>query len=399
MTILRIEPYSGISGDMFLGALASLADNEELLVSLPERIGLPDVKISLLPAVKCGISCTAVNITIPAATASTKSRHLPDILSLIEKSEIGDNAKSLAARIFQILAEAEARVHNVDLNKIHFHEVGAVDSLLDIIGSAELIACLGVTKTFCQPICTGFGYVDTSHGKLPVPAPATELLLHDFPCYPGQTEAELCTPTGAAILKALNPGFSSPTLTTFKSAYGSGTKDFEHPNCLRLSLCRASTARPFSSAIAAEEISLIQTNLDDMPAEQLGSDFQNQLFSAGALDVFFTNLIMKKGRPGILLEVLCPSEAADNLSRVILEETYSLGVRIIPVQRYTLKRRHETVETEYGSIKLKCTTLPSGRIRKIPEYADCQAAAEKNSASLQEVYFAALAVGSSPVKS
>jgi len=412
MAILKLEPYSGISGDMFIGALAPLANAEAQIIQLPRILGLRDeADVAFYDLDKNSINCRKVRITDLLKDSrthdldhehqhqhthadgdhhhhhhGTNQRGLNEIRSIIKAADLlSERARELALDIFQALGEAEASVHGMPIDHVHFHEVGAIDSIIDIVGAAVLIDELDITQTYCDPVVTGFGFVMTDHGRLPVPAPATERLLHGMPTVKGSIESEMTTPTGAAILKVLNPQFEMPALTILQSGFGAGDKDFEHPNALRASICAPVNAEPTTS-----ELCLVQTNLDDLPGEQLGSDLQNQLFNLGALDVFLTPIIMKKGRPGIKLEVLTPVAKRDVIADAILESTTSLGVRFLAIERRVLDRREETVTTSFGAVRLKVASLPSGKERRIPEYEDCRSVAALAGVTVQEVYVAAL---------
>jgi len=379
--ILRIEPFSGVSGDMFLGALLDLGAPAAALEALPESLGLADAKIRIEKVDKCGIRCTHVVIT---AGEIQPHRHLSHILEMIDATDLSPNVKELAGRIFTLLGEAEASVHGVPVEKVHFHEVGAVDSILDIVGAALLLHEFEYDEVVCDPVCTGSGFVNCAHGRFPVPAPATSRLLQGMPTVPGEIVAEMTTPTGAAILRALDPVFTVPTLTVGRDGYGAGTRDLDQPNCLRLSLAESAPEN-------AEQIVLIQTNLDDVSGELLGEYFQNKLLEAGALDVNLGPLLMKKGRPGQRLEVLCREPDRAGLTSIILNETTTIGVRWFPVERTVLSRTIETVETTYGPVRVKCVELPDGRTRRTPEFEDCRARAEAAGVTVQEVMQAALA--------
>lgn len=311
---------------------------------------------------------------------------------MIDASPLKAEVKELAKRMFQILGEAEAAVHELPLDQVIFHEVGAVDSIIDIVGAAIAIDALDPEIVYCDPICTGHGFVWTQHGRLPVPAPATERLLRGFPTYTGETASELVTPTGAAIIAVLDPFFARPPLVTENSASGAGTKNFAHPNALRLSLCQ-----PCGDS-TPNALLLLQTNIDDMPAEQLGADFLEQLLDAGALDAWLTPVIMKKGRSGLKLEVLCPGGLRERLCDLILEHTATLGVRVLPVDRKVLNREMQSVETRFGRLGVKVATTPSGRRRAIPEFEECRAAAEKAGVPVRDVVVAALAAAERTVE-
>ena len=379
-TVLKIEPFSGLSGDMFLGALVELTGSADTLCALPGQLGLPEAEIEIKRVSKCSIDCLKVTVTDRSPAAQRPHRHLRDIHQLIEASSLTDQVKVKAKGIFQLLAEAEATVHGIGLERVHFHEVGAVDSIIDIVGAALLLAELEFGQVYCDPICTGYGFVQTDHGKLPVPAPATQNLLRGMPTYKGKTSSELITPTGAAILRFLQPNFGDPTLSLQTSVYGAGSKDFEHPNCVRISLGQEAASDAYSNTHT-----LIQTNIDDMPTEQLGADFQQLLLQSGALDVYLTPTLMKKSRPGLKLEVLCRQADAEHLADMVLEHTTTLGVRFVPCRRKELARDTTTVTTPFGKINVKTATLPSGKLRHKPEYAECQTAARKYQVPIYEV--------------
>lgn len=383
--ILKIEPFSGLSGDMFLGALVDLTGGADKLRALPEQLNLPEATVDIERVSKCSIDCLKVTVRDTSPKSERPHRHLKDIHELIDASSLEDRVKSRTKDIFQHLAEAEAAVHGVGLEQVHFHEVGAVDSIIDITGVALLLCDLEIEGVYCDPICTGYGFVKTDHGRLPVPAPATHRLLHGMPTYKGQTASELITPTGAAILKSLEPDFGDPVLSLHKSAYGAGSKDFEHPNCVRISLGEVNSKTPSKNTHT-----LIQTCIDDMPAEHLGADFQQLLLNAGALDVYLTPTLMKKSRVGVKLEVLCREADAERLADVVLENTTTLGVRFLSCSRKELARAMTAVETSFGKINIKTATLPSGKLRHKPEYEECQAAARQHQMSAYDVYLETL---------
>ncbi len=382
-TVLKIEPFSGLSGDMFLGALVELTGGADKLRALPEQLNLPEAEIDVARVSKCSIDCLKVTVKDRSPEAERPHRHLKDIHNLLDASSLTNRVKARTKDIFQLLAEAEAAVHGVGLERVHFHEVGAVDSVVDITGVALLLGDLTFTHVYCDPICTGYGFVKTDHGRLPVPAPATQRLLHGMPTYKGRTASELITPTGAAILRFLKPDFSDPVLSLQRSAYGAGSKDFEHPNCVRISMGETGETGPNDAPDATH--TLIQTNIDDMPAEQLGADFQRLLLESGALDVYLTPTLMKKSRPGLKLEVLCRQADAERLAELVLEYTTTLGVRFLPCRRKELARTVTPVTTPFGEISVKTATLPSGKLRHKPEYEACQAAARKHRVAASEV--------------
>ena len=370
MKNLYIEAFSGLSGDMFLGALAGLTDAYDELVSLPEKLHLHDAKVEINEVEKNGIFCKHVHVVELEHKHHHEhghhhhhhGRHLSDINNIIENAHIDEEAKKIAKEIFLIVGKAESKIHNIPLEKIHFHEISGLDSIIDIVGSAYLLAKIGGVKTYSTPVCTGYGFVKTQHGRLPVPAPATAEILSGIPQYKGDEEGERITPTGAAILKYLNPEFTIPTLTLEKTAYGPGTKDFIAPNVLRISY--------ISEETGSEKLLMLETNIDDMTGEFIGSGFQEGLLNHGAIDFYLTSVQMKKGRPGWLLSCLVQKKKLENLSDYILENTSSIGVRFYDVERKVLEREIIKGQTKYGNLKIKVVTTPSGLKRKSFEYEE-----------------------------
>ena len=415
MNTLYIEPFSGLSGDMFLGALCGLLEAYDDLEELPQKLNLPDGRVEISSVEKNGIVCRHVNVVdLNEPTnahhdhghkhehphhhhkhdeghshshshdhphshvhGSHEHRHLSEIIELIDNADITDSARKISKEIFQLIGKAESEVHNIPIEKIHFHEISAVDSIIDIVGCAVLIDRLGRLPTHSKPRFGGHGMVDTQHGLLPIPAPATAKLLQGIPYYKGDEKGERVTPTGAAILKYLNPIFESPTLKIDRSAYGPGKKDFIGPNVLRLSLGTISQA---SSAIYS-----IETNLDDSSSELLGSDFQAQLLEQGAIDFTLTQALMKKGRPGHLLSALASHEDLESVCDFILENTTAIGIRYYPISRKILDRTEEAVSTEFGTIRVKTVTTPSGKERRKAEYEDLSRVAKKQGVSIMEL--------------
>jgi pyridinium-3,5-bisthiocarboxylic acid mononucleotide nickel chelatase len=422
MTILKIEPFSGLSGDMFLGALAEITNSWDELIYLPGKLGLKNVDLKISNVEKAGIACKHIkivdhnfyNLSPIKGIAKIEHEHsesdhnhkhddshhhhtndrlinpikinhehhhrnLKDIYKIIDAGEISVNTKKISQEIFLLLGQAEAKVHGLDINIIHFHEVGAIDSIIDIVGTAYLLDKLNVQKSYSLPICTGFGFVMTEHGKLPVPTPATKELLLGFPTYAGETQGEMTTPTGAAILRYLNPEFTVPALVEEKVGHGPGEKNFIHPNVLRLTLCELKSDKE-------ENIFILETNIDDMSSELIGIDFQQQLFNNGALDFYFTQVVVKKGRPGIVLSVIVKKNDINTLSDFLLENTTSIGLRYYPVKRKVLSRKIINIETSLGNAVIKEITLPSGKVRMVPEYESCSTLAKTNNLPIMEVF-------------
>lgn len=407
MSLLKIEAFSGLSGDMFLGALADLTNAYDELEQLPQMLHLENVEVKITKVEKAGIACKHIKILDHNNYSSDKHhqdhshshehhhedthidhshagghaphRHLKDIEKIIEESDLTDNAKKIGKKIFFLLGTAESKVHGVDINRIHFHEVGAIDSVLDIVGSACLLDKLAVDSTVSTAICTGHGFVMADHGRMPIPAPATKELLLDVPTYAGKAKGEMTTPTGAAILKYLNPSFEIPVLIETKTGHGPGEKDFEHPNVLRLSLCK-------QVADNIDKIYIVETNIDDMSSELLGNDFQENLLNAGAVDFYFSQITMKKGRPGIMISAFALETAVKDVSDFLMENTSTIGVRSYPVSRKILKRSSKTINTTLGEVTIKEVELPSGNKRSSVEYESAKEIANNLNRPVADVF-------------
>ena len=377
MKIAHFDAFSGIAGDMTVGALidagapagAVFAGLETLETGA--RFAAEKVKLK-------GITATRFSIQFED---QKKHRHLPHIVKMIEACAIPDRAKQNAIRVFTVLGEAESQVHGVSIEKVHFHEVGAVDSICDIVGACLAMELLGIGEVHCSPVNTGSGTVNADHGVMPVPTPATALLLRGKPVYARGPETELTTPTGAAIVAALAKGFGPmPAMRIDSTGFGAGTKEFTtHANVLRV------LVGELSGASEATAITVIEANVDDSTPEVLGYAME-RLLDAGALDVTLQPVFMKKQRPGTLIRVLARPESADALAGLLMRETSTLGVRFFPAERRVLERRHETVETPFGPVRVKVS--PSGAA---PEYEDCRKLAIQTGAPLKEIMAAATA--------
>jgi len=315
-----------------------------------------------------------------AITETTKHRHLPGILKMIARTEMPERAKSNAAAVFERLAEAESGVHGVPIEKVHFHEVGAADSIADIVGACLGLELLGVEKVYCSPVNVGSGTVNTEHGVLPVPAPATAALLKDVPIYSRGPATELTTPTGAAVLSTLAESFGAmPAMRVAKIGYGAGDKDFrEHANVLRVMVGQT------SKATESTTVSVIEANLDDS-SPQVVAYAMERLMEAGALDATVTAIQMKKGRPGVLLRVISAPSKQEELAALLFAETSTLGLRIHTAERRVQEREWVTVETGHGKIRVKV----SGDGSYAPEYEDCRAIAQASGMPLRQVIAAA----------
>ncbi len=374
----HIDCFSGISGDMFLGALldAGLAEGE-----LRRQLTLLDLAGWELASEKkqCGgIAATALRVT---CRDDHPHRTLADIRKIIEASGLARECKTRALAIFSLLAEAEARVHGTSTDKIHFHEVGAVDALLDIVGAAIGLAALGIDRLSCGPLPMPSGWVECAHGRLPLPAPAVCELLKGVPTYGVDLQQELVTPTGAAIARAVASGFGPmPPMRIQAVGYGAGSRALANgqPNLLRLLI-----GSPLD-ACEAQEVEILETHLDDWAPETY-PHLCERLFALGALDVSLTPLQMKKGRPGFGLRVICPPVAGQALKECIFTETTAIGLRFRREQRLTLPRETGTVPSPWGRVRVKKISTPTGEVLT-PEYEACRQLAAAHEISLREVY-------------
>ena len=385
--LLYFECQSGVSGDMFLAALIDLGVDLKKLRR----------ELKLLPVSGYTVSVTRVRRhAIDGArfkVKTKKERHhrtFRDIKVLIEESGLSGEVKKLAIKIFKLLAKAEGKVHGITPGKVHFHEVGAVDSIVDIVGAAIAIETLGKVEVYCSPIATGSGFVKTAHGTMPIPAPATLELLKGVPIVPSPVPMELTTPTGAAILKTLASGFGPvPPMTVTGIGYGAGGKDFkEVPNVLRV--IQGTRARAAAASGDTHNILAIETNTDDMNP-QLAGYLMERLLAEGALDVYFTPVQMKKNRPGTLITVLAEAEARERLTEIIFAESTSIGVRYYHVERSCLERDFRKVRTPYGLVRIKVSRLNGRVVNVTPEYEDCKKAAKGKKVPIKDVIEAARA--------
>jgi hypothetical protein len=389
MRIAYLDCASGISGDMTLGALLDAGVDVATVQSAIDSLGLPSCRLAVAEVKKCGFRATQLTVE---HEPEHKHRHLHHIEAMIDGSALSERQRDLARRIFRKLAEAEAKVHGTTVQKVHFHEVGAVDSIADIVGSAVAWDLLGVERIVCSPVPTGTGFVEIAHGRCSIPAPATGELLRGVPLAASAVEGELTTPTGAAIVAALADAFGPPPAMTISAiGYGAGQKDFTHPNILRLLVGETADAprRGAGASPIADAIVLLETNLDDATGESIGYA-ADRLWQAGALDVSTTPLAMKKNRPGVLLAVQCRPADADRMAAIIFRETTALGLRRSTVSRLTLPRRKHVVESRFGPIEGIVATLPEGSERFSPEHEACARVAAARNVSLADVREAAM---------
>ncbi|HEX6961341.1 MAG TPA: nickel pincer cofactor biosynthesis protein LarC [Lacipirellula sp.] len=384
MRIAYLDCASGISGDMMLGALLDAGVDLAAVQAGIDSLGLPSCRLVVQEVKKAGFRATQLTVE---HEPEHKHRHLHHIEAMIEGSTLSERQRELARRIFGKLAAAEAKVHGTTIEKVHFHEVGAVDSIADIVGSAIAWDLLGVERIVCSPVPTGGGFVEIAHGRCSIPAPATGELLRGVPLASFECEGELTTPTGAAIVAALVDEFGPvPAMTVEKIGYGAGQKDFKHPNLLRLLV--GEIAKPVSGGISGDTITLLETNLDDATGESISYCIE-RLWNAGALDVSTTAIAMKKNRPGVLLAVQCRPADAEKLAEIVFRETTALGLRRSRIERMTLPRRAATVSTPYGEVAGIVATLPGGGERFSAEYDACAGLAAARGVPLEEVQLAA----------
>lgn len=381
-----LDCASGISGDMTLGALLDAGAELAAVQAGLDSLGLAHVRLSTVEVKKCGFRATHLRIEHPPEHAH---RHLHHITDMIDKSQvISERAKDIARAIFTRIGEAEARVHGTTIRKVHFHEVGAIDSIADIVGTAIAWDALGITGAMASPIPTGHGFITIAHGRCAIPAPATAELLAGVPLAASAVEFELTTPTGAGIVRALCDGFGQlPAMTVRKIGYGAGTRDLEEQaNLLRIVLGERTGAS--SAAPGLETVWVLETNLDDTTGEILGYA-QERLFAAGALDVYLTPIQMKKNRPAVLLSVLGQAADCDALEAILFAETGTLGVRRYATQRRALPREAVTVTTPWGDVAGKVATLPGGVREFSAEYEAARQLATANQVPLRTVLDAA----------
>ena len=356
---------------MVLGALIAAGVDGRALKAELEKLDLPEFELSVEKVDRSGISSTHVDVKIPD---EKKHRHLPEIERIISESDLSDGVKNRAVAIFRRLAEAEATVHGVELDKVHFHEVGAFDAIIDIVGACIGFEMLGIEQFACSKIHVGSGFVDMAHGKFPVPPPAVAELLKDVPFYSTEIEGELITPTGAAIIATVCTSYGRiPELKLEVSGYGTGTRTYDKfPNVLRLMI---GEAKPFGREYAkSEELSLLETNIDDLSPQILGH-FMERALQEGALDCWFTPIQMKKNRPATLVSVLCGAAEEARFLDLLYRETSTIGVRIQRVARHSLDREISTAKTEFGEITVKTAYLGDEAVNIKPEFEDIKATA------------------------
>jgi uncharacterized protein (TIGR00299 family) protein len=380
MKIIGYDCFSGISGDMNLGAMIDLGVDKVYLIAELNKLNLPGWELIVQKDQRHGI--TGTKVTVRQTRHEHEHRHLADIEKIIEDSALDNKTKQLSVKIFMKIAQAEATVHGISIDHVHFHEVGAVDSIIDVVGAAICFNALNVDAIHVSTVELGGGFVICDHGKLPVPAPATAELIKGIPVKKGGVDFEATTPTGAAILATLGTNFNPDlTIKIEKTAYGVGHKEHQDvPNLLRVFL-----GETIVNQETGHDALQIECNIDDMNPE-FYDYISDRLFKAGASDVFFSNIIMKKGRPGILLNVICETELADTVKKIIFTESTSLGIRTFPFRKDTLIRKFETIQTIYGEVTVKRSYFNTKEVSCKPEYEECKRIASEKEIPVKEVY-------------
>lgn len=382
MTIAYFDCIAGASGDMILGALLDAGLPESTLTEKLATLHLAGFHLRCQPVLKNGIKATKADVIV---ADDVTERRLSDIQTILAESGLSSAVREKAGSIFRQLCEVEAGIHGASVEEVHLHELGGLDTIVDVVGCLVGLEALGVDRVFCSPLPLGRGMTRGSHGRLPLPAPATVALLKGVPVVGTDIEMELVTPTGAALLVTLAESFGHiPAMTITATGYGAGTRDLPIPNLLRVML----GAQPSPDQARTETLALLESNIDDMNPE-LYDYVTARLFQAGALDVFLSPIQMKKNRPATLLHVLCRPEQASVLTQILFAETTTLGVRQIAATRQCLARSIQSVNTPYGPIRVKVAQLPSGGAKAAPEYDDCRRAAELRGVPLRTVYQAA----------
>ncbi len=418
MRIAYLDCFSGISGDMFLGALLDAGLPTSVLKETVMALNV-DARLEISRVVRSGISATKVDVWIgnekdvpreqishahehehthqhssagvaPAVVRASRPhshRGLKEIRAIIRAAKIAPAAQKRALAIFQALGEAEAKIHNIEVEKVHFHEVGAVDAIVDIVCAAAGSVALAVDEWVCSPLNVGGGTVECAHGTFPVPSPATVELLRAAPVFSSGVNAELVTPTGAAIVKTLCKRFAPfPAMKITASGYGAGSRDFSgQPNVVRLTIGDSvETQLAASPAVPEDTVAVLEANLDDLNPQVFGYVME-RLLSEGALEVFGTPVQMKKNRPGMLLSVLARPEDAPRLAKLVFGETTTLGIRMRQERRQTLLRRSVTVQTTWGEVRMKVASLNGSIANYAPEYEDCRRIADQHKVPLKQV--------------
>lgn len=363
MRTLYFDCFAGASGNMILGGLAALGVDRGELVRQLESISPVDFEIEFTDVRRSGIAAVHAQVTFPD---ENDHRHLSDIEKIIDESSVSETVRQRSRAIFRRLAEAEAKVHGVSAEQVHFHEVGAMDAIIDIIGSCIGFEMLGIERFLCSKIHVGSGFIDIAHGKFPVPPPAVTELLQGVPFYSTEITGELATPTGVAIITTLCEEFGSTAeITVAQTGYGAGTRQYENfPNALRLMIGETDVA---VAVPGSDQLILLETNIDDLSPQILGFVME-RAFDLGAMDCWFTPIQMKKNRPAVMLSVLCETDRRNALTGLIYRETTTLGIRVRKIERECLEREIVRVNTSFGEIDVKIGKLNGRVVNAMPEY-------------------------------
>ena len=385
MLIAYCDCFSGVSGDMFLGALIDVGVERRELVDMVQSV-LPGDEFRLrVRREKRGALCGS---RVMVESFSERRRNYKDIREAIDRAELPDWVKSKAARVFLKLAEAEAKIHGIPVEDVHFHELGAVDTIVDVIGVVAGLYLLGVKRLYASLLPMGRGFIECEHGVIPNPSPATLEILRGIPVEGRDTNAELVTPTGAALIATLCSSYGSlPSMVVNRVGYGVGAREEHHPpNLFRLIVGEA-----LRESAVEEDLLLVETTVDDM-TPQIFSHLFDDLLSQGALDLWVSPVVMKKNRPGWVISILVQPGLRDVVMGLLFSETTTSGVRYYNVKRVSLPRSHSTVKTPWGEIRIKRFCLPDGSTRVYPEYEDCLKAARENEVPFEKVYRSVLAI-------
>jgi uncharacterized protein (TIGR00299 family) protein len=384
MKTLYFDCFAGASGNMILGALVALGVEREALVEQIKMLDVADFEIELKIVDKSGISAIHAEVKVPREHAH---RHLQTIQKIISDSRLGENVKKRAIEIFTKLAEAEAKIHGIEIDKVHFHEVGAMDAIIDVVGACVGFEILGIENFACSKIHVGSGFAKMAHGTFPVPPPAVAELLNNVPIYSTEIEGELITPTGAAINATVCKEFGNiPEMIIEKTAYGAGTREYkDFPNVLRLMLGEVRSPKSkVQSQPTTDHLFQLETNIDDLPAQILGFVME-RAFELGALDCWFTPIQMKKNRPATMISILCSEDKKDILSELLYTETSTLGIRIREVERNCLRREFQKIKTELGEVDVKMAFYKGKIVNVKPEYEQIREISLNSGESFQEV--------------
>lgn len=386
MKILYYDCFAGISGDMNLGAMIDLGIDKDFLISELAKLNLSGYTIEVSRDKRHHIEGTRVTVILTDKDEKLPHRNLKDIEQIIDSSTFNKKVKATSKIMFQKLAEAESKIHGMPIEKIHFHEIGAVDSIVDIVGAAVCFDSLKIDKVICSPVELGGGFVKCKHGTLPIPAPATIEILKGVPVKTGTVHSETTTPTGAAILATLVNEFTDKTDFTIKKiGYGIGSKEMDIPNILRVCLGESFEDSSYGTDVEKETAIVIECNIDDMNPE-LYEHVMISLFNKGAFDTYLSSIIMKKSRPGIILSVLCNPSKEKEIIKTLFKETTTLGVRKYNVDKFNLKRKFKKIKTRFGEVTVKTAYYNDKIIRAKPEYEECKRIAREKNVSIQEIY-------------